>query len=243
MLRKTFALATVALGLGFGNVAVAGDYNGNLMIRLQGTGVITQDKVKSLDTSTGTDLKALGFGAEVSNEFIPTATISYFLTKNVALELFCCFSKHSVDLSSPTGALDGKVADTWIFPPAVTLQYHFDGMGPLKPYVGVGAQYIHYFNSKTGDNTLNTSGVKFSDSFGPTLQAGLDFQIGGGWYLNVDVKKSWLDTKATWHNSTVTASDITAKVDVDPLIVSAGIGYRFNMDDIFGRRSSYAPMK
>lgn len=85
--------------------------------------------------------------------------------------------------------------------------------------------------------------MKFSDSFGPTLQAGLDFQIGGGWYLNVDVKKSWLDTKATWHNSTVTASDITAKVDVDPLIVSAGIGYRFNMDDIFGRRSSYAPMK
>lgn len=242
MLRKTFAVATLALGLGMANAATAGDYNGNFMIRLQGTGVITQDKVKSLDLAPNTDLKALGFDASVSNEFIPTATLSYFLTKNVALELFCCFAKHDVDLRSPNGALDGKVADFWIFPPALTLQYHFDGMGPFKPYVGVGAQYIHYFNAKTGDNTLNASSVKMSDSFGPTLQAGLDFQIGGGWYLNVDVKKSWLDTKATWSNPLGGTDPITAKVDVDPLIVSAGVGYRFNLEDIFGRRGP-APLK
>lgn len=245
MLRKTLAAASMALGLGMANAATAGDYNGNFMIRLQGTGVITQDKVKSLDLAPNTDLRALGFDASVSNEIIPAATLTYFLTKNVALELFCCFAKHSVDLSTPAAnaALAGNVADMWIFPPALTLQYHFDGMGPFKPYVGVGAQYIHYFNSKTGDNTLNSSGVKFSDSFGPTLQAGIDFQIGGGWYLNVDVKKSWLDTKATWSNPLGGTDPITAKVDVDPLIVSAGVGYRFNLEDIFGGRSSAAPLK
>lgn len=243
MLRKTLAIATLALGLGAANAATAGDYNGNFMIRLQGTGVITQDKVKSLDLAPNTDLKALGFDASVSNEIIPAATLTYFLTRNVALELFCCFAKHDVELKSPAGNLDGKVADFWIFPPALTLQYHFDGMGAFKPYVGVGAQYIHYFNTKTADNTLGASGLKMSDSFGPTLQAGFDMQIGGGWYLNVDVKKSWLDTKATWSNPLGGTDAINAKVDVDPLIVSAGVGYRFNLEDIFGRRTSYAPMK
>lgn len=243
MLRAKTVLTGLAVSLGFAGAAFAGDYNGNFMIRLQGTGVITQDNVKSLTALPATDLKALGFDAKVSDEFIPTATLSYFLTRNVALELFCCFSKHQVDLKSPGGALDGTVADSWIFPPALTLQYHFDGLGAFKPYVGVGAQYIHFFNSKTSDNTLNATGVKFSDAFGPTIQAGLDIQIGGGWYLNAEVKKSWLDTKATWSNSAVTASDVQAKVDLDPLIVSAGVGYRFNLEDLFGGRGSAVPLK
>jgi outer membrane protein len=240
MLRKGLAIAALALGLGTTNAAMAGDYNGNFMIRLQGTGVITQDKVKSLTALPNTDLKALGFDASVSNEFVPTATLSYFLTKNVALELFCCFAKHSVKLEPPAAAagLAGGIADSWIFPPAVTLQYHFDGLGALKPYVGVGAQYIHFFNSRTDDNMLQTTGVKFSDAFGPTLQAGIDLQLGNGWYLNAEIKKSWLDTKATWTNSAVTGTDIQAKVDLDPLIVSAGVGYRFNLDELFGGRGT-----
>lgn len=238
------ALAAAAVAVGFAQPAAAGDYNGNFMVRLQGTYVDTQDHLKSLDTSTGADLKKAGFDASVSNEWIPTATLTYFLTKNIGVELFCCFSKHGVDLQSPIPALSGRVADAWIFPPALTLQYHFDGLGPFKPYVGAGAQYIHYFNTGTGSNTLQSTGVSFSDSFGPTLQVGFDYAIGGGWYLNADVKKSWLSTTATWHNSAVTASDIKAKVDVDPLIVSVGVGYRFNLEDIFGARgASYEPLK
>ena len=246
MFRAKMALAGLALSVGISNAAVAGDYNGNFMIRLQGAGVITQDKTKSLDTSAGGDLLAAGFNSKLSDEFIPAATLTYFLTKNVALELFCCFSKHQLDLSTPpaAAALAGNVVDTWIFPPALTLQYHFEGLGAFKPYVGVGAQYIHYFNSKTGDNPMGASSVKLTDSFGPTVQAGLDYQIGGGWYLNVDVKKSWLDTKATWNNPVnVGVADVHGKVDVDPLIVSGGIGYRFNLEDIFGARTAAAPLK
>lgn len=248
MKRISMGLAALALGMGLGQAASAGDYNGNFMVRLQGTEVITQDKLKSLTSVSGapvSDLKAAGFDAEVSDRFLPTATLTYFLNKNLALELFCCFSKHSVDLKAPAGfsSLSGKVADSWIFPPALTLQYHFDGLGALKPYVGAGAQWIHFFKESTADNTLKSSSVSFSDAFGVTLQAGLDYQLGGGWYLNADIKKSWLSTKATWHNSAITGGDIVAKDNIDPLIISAGVGYRFNLEDIFGRRSAPAPLK
>lgn len=223
------ATAGLAIGLLSSGPALAGDENGNFMIRLQGTAVITQDKLKSLNSSALGDLKALGFDAEVSNEIIPTATLTYFFNRNWAVELFCCFSKHSIDLNPPAAfaGLTGEVANAWIFPPIVTLQYHFTGMGPLKPYVGAGVQYIHFFRESTGANPLGASGVSMSDAFGPALQAGVDISLGNGWYLNADVKKSWLDTKVTWQNTV--AGTVVAKDRLDPMTISVGLGYRFDL--------------
>lgn len=241
MKRISIGLAAIAMGLGLTGTASAGDYNGNFMVRLQGTEVVTRDNLKSLE-SGGVDLKsALKADAEVSDRFLPTATLTYFLNRNLSVELFCCFSKHSVDLKTTVApALAGKVADSWIFPPALTLQYHFDGLGPLKPYIGAGAQWIHFFKSSTGDNPLAANSVDFRDAFGVVLQAGIDYQLGGGWYLNADVKKSFLDTKVTWKFNG--ANDIVAKADLDPWIISAGIGYRFNLEDLLGHRRA-EPLK
>lgn len=229
-------LVALVLGVGAaGGAANAGDNNGNFMVRLQGTGIITQDSLKSLRTGAGAPVA--GIDASVSDEFVPTATLTYFFNRNIAVELLCCFAHHNVKLS---GNVAGEAAEMWIFPPALTLQYHFDGMGAFKPYVGIGAQYIHFFNEKLGANVLAQNSVSFSDAFGVTLQAGFDVALGSGWYLNADVKKSWLDTEVTWKTA---GTNFVAKVDVDPLIVSAGLGYRFNLEDIFGRRSSGAPLK
>lgn len=243
MTRLRTALAALAMAVGLVQAAEAGDYSGNFMVRVLGAGVITQDDVRRMNSTALGDLKAAGFDAKVSDEFIPAATLTYFLTRNLSVELFCCFAKHSVDLkpSAAFAGLAGSVADSWIFPPALTLQYHIDGLGPFKPYVGVGAQYIHFFNEKLASNTLAASSVNFDDAFGATVQAGLDVQLGGGWYLNADVKKTWLDTKVTWRNTV--AGDITSKVDLDPLIVSAGLGYRFNLEDLFGRRGGHDSLK
>lgn len=222
--------------IGATSPVLAGDNSGNFMVRLQGTEVITQDKVNSL-TVNGVDNKVLGADASVSNEFIPTLTLTYFANKNIAVELFCCFAK--VDVQGK-GALApaGQIADTWIFPPILTLQYHFDPINGIKPYVGAGVEWIHYFSSKSGKNLPGS--VNFSDSIGLALQAGVDVQLGGGWYGNLDVKKVWLDTDVTWRTG---GNVIKANVDVDPLIISAGVGYRFNLEDLFGSRSAPAPLK
>ena len=198
--------------------AHAGSESGNFMVRVGASAVLPDSKVT-----------AAGLTGEVDNQFIPSATLTYFLSKNLAVELYCCFTKHDIELN---GA--GKVADTWIFPPTLTLQYHFDGMGPLKPYIGAGVTWMHFFKEKT--HLAGTTSVEIDDAFGFALQAGVDISMGGGWYLNADVKKIFIDTEATYSNGVI------AKADIDPWIISAGIGYRFNLGDLF-HRTSHEPLK
>lgn len=221
--KKLIATAAVGCGIiaGASTVAVAGDNNGDFMVRVGGS-VVTFD--------AGADVFAAGVpiagaDADVSTRFIPSLTLSYFFTKNIAAELFCCFAKLDVEGKGVLAGVD--LGDTWVFPPVVTLQYHFDPMGGFKPYVGAGVQYIKFF-SEGNATGLGGAKLQLDDAWGFALQAGVDVELGQGWYLNADVKKIWLDTEASWQGTA-----ITADVDVDPLIISANLGYRFNL---FGPR-------
>ncbi len=215
--------------------AAAGDYNGDFMVRVQGTYLYTDDDMKSATADAGFDvnLGALApFESFTTNSVLPTATLTYFFSKNIAAELFCCFAKSSVKLDTAVGTV--AVGDTWMFPPIVTLQYHFTDMGPIKPYVGAGVQYIKFFSE---DSKLGGIKMDVDDAFGFALQAGVDVEIGGGWYMNADVKHSFLDTKVTLTDDD---GDIArVKHELDPWTVSVGIGYRFNL---FGPRYS-EPLK
>ncbi|MEM9030498.1 MAG: OmpW family outer membrane protein [Pseudomonadota bacterium] len=196
----------------------AEDYSGNFMMRV-GASVVHPDS--SADVFSNGDLVS-AFDAEVSTEVIPSATLTYFFSKNLAVELFCCFAKHDVD---GKGGLNGvDLGDTWIFPPALTLQYHFESRHGFKPYIGAGIQYIVFFDEGSADSTLNGGRLDIDDAIGLTLQAGVDVEVGAGWYLNADVKKTWLETDAKW-----AGTDVTADVELDPWIFSLGVGYRFNL--------------
>ena len=110
-------------------------------------------------------------------------------------------------------------------------------MGGFKPYVGAGVEYMAFFDE--GHSDIGGAKLHLDNAWGFALQAGFDLEVGQGWYLNADVKHVWLDTDASWEGT-----NITSKVDVDPWIVSVGLGYRFNLSDIFGsREASYVPMK
>jgi outer membrane protein len=218
------ALALVA-GMAGALPAKAGDSNGNFQVKLGVTGVVFDDE------TTSTTPANLG-QAEVNDTVIPTLMLTYFLDKNWAVELFCCFAQLNVEGKS--GALGGlgKLASTWVFPPMLTAQYHFDGMGAFKPYVGAGVQYIHYF-----DESSNIGGsVDFRDSWGFVLQAGTDIDLGQGWSLGLDAKKVWEDTELTY------SAGVVAEHDLDPWVLTANLGYRFNLSDIFARREP-VPLK
>ena len=202
--------------------ATAGSNTGDFMVRVQGTYVDFNDD-------------ASGLPIELDNEFIPTATLTYFFNNNLAVELFCCFAK--LEAEGTRGPIDGvDLGDFWVFPPALTLQYHFDNFGGFKPYVGAGVQYIHFFSEGRSDLPGNPK-IDLDDAVGFTLQAGVDISLGDGWYLNADIKKTWIETDASWSGVT------TADVDVDPWIYSVGLGYRFNLEDVFGARQPATALK
>ena len=205
--------------------ARAGDYGGDFLVRVQGTYVNFNDESTVLPDSPA------GGNVELDDEFIPTLTLTYFLNKNLALELFCCFANLEAEHSTL-----GHVADLWVFPPALTLQYHFDSMGGFKPYVGAGIQYIAPF-SEDGAGLLSGADIEVDDALGFTLQAGVDIEVGQGWYLNADVKKTWIE-----HTLSINGAE-SYDLDIDPWIFSVGLGYRFNLSDVFGSRHAEAPLK
>jgi outer membrane protein len=210
----TLLVATGAQAADLGAPASMGGYKddvayswwnaGDIFVRLRGEAVLPDTK----SNGTVPNLKA-------SNEVIPEADISYFLTKNIAIEAICCVSRHEITAGG------AKVGDTTLFPPTVMLQYHFD-MGKIKPYVGAGVNYTVFFD--------NTNGLKLNNAWGGAVQAGVDYQIKGNWFANVDFKKLWVGT-----DYSVSGTATHGHVDIDPIIVGAGIGYRFG--------TSYTPLK
>lgn len=158
-----------------------------------------------------------GAGVAITDSAIPELDISYFFTRNIAAELILGVTRHGIQ---GAGILAGtRIGTTWILPPTLTLQYHFDGFGPLKPYVGAGVNYSIFFGEQERGGF---TGLRLSNSVAPALQAGFDYMLDEHWGVNVDVKKLFLDTKVK-----LNAGTIRGRVDIDPWIVGAGITYKF----------------
>ncbi len=160
---------------------------------------------------------SIGGEAEVNSSVVPELDITYFWSKNVATELILATTKH--DVSAKGTALGNlSLGDTWVLPPTLLMQYHFNPEGGVKPYVGAGVNYTFFYNADPGDVTS----IDYENGFGVALQAGVDFRIKDNWYFNVDAKKLWLNTDVS-----INGGGVTADVDLDPWVLGVGFGYRF----------------
>ena len=73
-------------------------------------------------------------------------------------------------------------------------------------------------------------GIEYDASVGFALQAGVDIDLDGepgGWAFNADVKKIWINPDVTVDFSSALGASLDAEVDIDPLVVGLGLGYRF----------------
>ncbi|MFZ4761435.1 MAG: OmpW/AlkL family protein [Alphaproteobacteria bacterium] len=186
--------------------ALAGDNNfkaGDILVRARAVDVISQESSSV----------SIGGTVNIDDSVVPELDFSYFVTPNVALELIAGITPHHVKTNSGI-----NVGKAWLLPPTLTAQYHFSDFEAVKPYIGAGVNYTHFFNADGG--ALNA--VNYDDSFGLALQAGVDVPIKDNWYFNLDVKKIFISTKVKF-----SPSGVSAKVDIDPLLVGVGVGYRF----------------
>jgi outer membrane protein len=181
-----------------------------------------------------------GASTSISWAVIPELDVSYYLTKNIAIEAICCISRHHVQ---GIGTLFGSsLGNTWVFPPSLILQYHFTNFGAFQPYVGVGVNFTAYF-SEAGNNLwfLNTpagitaastfTSLSITPSWGVVGQVGFDYMFNEHWGVNVDLKRILMEPNA--HGQIYSPLlgglyvPVDAKVNINPWVVSAGVTYRF----------------
>jgi outer membrane protein len=214
--RFLLMMTGAVLALGAGAAHAADDFQpktaGLWMLNVRVTDV---DPVAgdSVNTAGGA---ATGLKANVNAAVTPSIGLSYFITDHLAIEAIAATSQHTIKAVGP--GTDMAVHDTWVLPPVVALQYHFLPASRVSPYVGAGVNYMIFYAGR------DRNGVKVSlpDGFGAALQAGVDVALHGKWSANFDVKKVYFSTNANIDNGALKST-----VRLDPLVVSAGVGYKF----------------
>lgn len=220
-MRSVAPVATFAAAvLGFS--APANAEAGDVLVRGRFIVVAPQDGSGGIEPAFPND------GVSVDTAYAPEIDFTYMLTNNIGLELIAATTKHSATGTSGTPAAVGKLLDTWVLPPTLTLQYHFAPEGGFRPYVGAGLNYTIFYKERASgslETALGQTDVSLSNSFGWALQAGADIPLNSSLFLNFDIKYIDMDTIA---RLTTTAAGVqTVRVDINPIVVGFGIGMRF----------------
>jgi outer membrane protein len=157
-----------------------------------------------------------GLYAHASDSVMPTVGISYHFTDHFGAELILGTTDHAVKVTGPS--TDVKIYDTWVLPPVLTAKYYFTPKSRFSPYVGFGPNAMIFY----GGSNKNGFTTHLQDGVGYAAQAGFDVALHGRWHLNADLKKVWFET-----NAKVDGGTLTSKVNLDPVVGSVGVGYRF----------------
>ncbi|GAA0585274.1 OmpW/AlkL family protein [Rhizomicrobium electricum] len=203
----SFVLGLAALALTATTASAAPYEAGTVLVRLRAVEVLPDFGSK---VNLGQAYHVTG-----TDTVIPELDITYFLDPHWSLELIAGTTKHSLYLNNSV-----YIGSAWILPPTLTVQYHFD-LGPVQPYVGAGINYSLFYDKR---GAAGLGKLKMTDQWGGALQAGFDVPLSedGKYFLNMDVKKIFVSTHASF-----TGSAAAADVDVNPWLIGAGIGIRF----------------
>ncbi|MEO2050145.1 MAG: OmpW family outer membrane protein [Allomuricauda sp.] len=214
-MRKTILAALVAI-LGWSNMGMAQDAPtadfSTWQFRLRGI-VVTPDE--------SADIEAIGGDASISTAFVPEFDITYFFDENWSAELILATTKHDVEAVG-TAAGDIDLGSVWLLPPTLTGQYHFTG-GDFVPYLGAGVNLTLFYGVDEGPVADD---VEYDTAVGFALQGGFDFMLNDKWFLNLDVKKLFLNTTATVDATTALGATVDADVDINPWIIGFGVGVK-----------------
>jgi outer membrane protein len=176
-------------------------------------------KVLNLDPDVES-VTSIGGEATVDDDTVPELDIRYFITDNIAIEAILGTTEHNV---AAVGTALGNVnlGTVKVLPPTFTLQYHFNSESRFLPYIGAGINYTFFYDDNPGD----VVSVSYKDDFGFALNIGFDYVINENNYFNIDIKKYTLSTDTVIDAGA--AGIATASVDLDPLAISIGYGWRF----------------
>lgn len=155
-----------------------------------------------------------GAGVDVDSDTNFAFTLGYRFHDKIGVELLASLPfKHDLQVDGVTGG------STKHLPPTLTLQYYPLGgtESRVQPYVGAGVNYTRFSDEKTDIG----ASLELDDSWGAAGQVGIDLLINDNWAFNAAAWYIDIDTDAK-----VGGAD-AGKVEIDPVVVMAGISYRF----------------
>jgi outer membrane protein W len=184
-----------------------------------------QTALQAIGYSLGAGSQVTGASTSISWSVMPTVSLGYYLNKNWSIEAICCVTPHHVQ---GIGSLNGgSVIKTWVFPPTLTLVYHFTNFGAFQPYLGAGVNFTAYWGTRAGNqpfqlatpllntpvNSLITSytatGASITPSWGVAGQAGMDYMINKEWGWNLDAKWILMEPNAhVWGTANTNAGSL-----------------------------------
>ena len=189
-------------------------------------GVPNQTALQALGYSLGAGSQFNGAGTSISWSVMPTVSLGYYFNKNWSVEAICCVSPHHVQ---GTGSINGgSVIKTWVFPPTLTLVYHFTNFGAFQPYLGAGVNFTAYWGTRAGNQpfqlatpiqtsyvpslvtSYTATGATITPSWGVAAQAGMDYMINKEWGWNLDAKWILMEPNAhVWGTANTNAGGIS----------------------------------
>lgn len=143
---------------------------------------------------------------KVGGELIPGGTVrtsnntgievdfSYFLTRDLSVAV--ALGVPPTTTLEGAGTLEGvgELGRVTYGPGVVSLLYHVNGLGPVKPYLGGGINYTIIFD--TDDALLQD--FEADDAIGNVLQAGVDIAVNERFGIYLDAKKVFASSNTRW---------------------------------------------
>ncbi len=190
---------------------------GDVLVQLMGQGFYS-DASGSVGQGTGWNYDS---GPMTAN---PALNLSYFFTKNIAVQTVLAVPQLNVDLN--TGDKTTAATEQWVLPLSIIPQYHFFSDGIGSPYIGAGLTYATLWEK---DSKLGGADVDVHDTWGGLVNFGVNVKIPDTrWSVAVDAKKWWLKpTNVDLDNNRI------GNLTVNPWFFGIGVGYAFSTSPLF----------
>ena len=146
--------------------------------------------------------------------------LGYDITKDFAVATMIGAPPRTAVEGRGTVAPLGTLGAVRFGPVFLTGIYHLPQWGALRPYVGAGG--AHAFILKDYDGSVTQ--LKVHDNSGFVLQSGFEYCWSESWGAFVDYKRLWLRLDA---DGLLANAPVTARITLDPNLLSAGVRYQF----------------
>lgn len=223
MLNKTFLMGSIAVMCVLpASQALAIDA-GDVMVKAGAAYVSPNDS--SGEITSAADGAIPGSGVTVDEDTQLGLTITYMVTKNFGLELLAATPFTTTISGTGSAEALGDIGETKYLPPTLSLQYQFAPDAKVRPYAGVGLNYVNFFDSKTlGDLGDQDVSLKLDNSVGAAAELGVDVEMGNGWLFNA---AAWYIDANTTGKLDVGGDELSVDVDVNPWAFMIGVGKTF----------------